>query len=281
MHQNVPINSFLEFLMGWDFTGVQSTIFIIYLIVFVIGSIKFYPKSKNKSYYFKKIFNGLLGCSIMGIALSGPLDYYSSEIFSAHMLQHIFIAMVAIPILLISNPMPIILWAFPKYIRYGIGTGLNKKGIIRNFLNFVTKPKIALPLFIITLWSWHFPDAYNASLNNEFIHFSMHITMIISGLFFWWPITAAPPVRTSMTYPQKLLYLLIIITPTAALAAIITLSNTIIYTGYINSPAHFGISPFEDQRIGGLLMWIPGNLIYLISITIIFFKWFFSEEKKF
>ena len=84
-----------------------------------------------------------------------------------------------------------------------------------------------------------------------------------------------------MTYPQKLLYLLIIITPTAALAAIITLSNTIIYTGYINSPDHFGISPFEDQRIGGLLMWIPGNLIYLISITIIFFKWFFSEEKKF
>ena len=131
------------------------------------------------------------------------------------------------------------------------------------------------------MWSWHFPDAYNASLNNEFIHFSMHITMIISGLFFWWPITGAPPVRTSMTYPQKLLYLLIIITPTAALAAIITLSNTIIYTGYINSPDHFGISPFEDQRIGGLLMWIPGNLIYLISITIIFFKWFFSEEKKF
>ena len=73
---------------------------------------------------------------------------------------------------------------------------------------------------------------------------------------------------------------MIILTPNAALAAIITLSGSVIYTGYIDTPNHFGINAFDDQRIGGLLMWLPGNMIYLICITIIFFQWFFSEEKK-
>ena len=275
------INSFSEFITGWNFSGVQSIVYLFFLFLFFIGLIKFLLAKNLSLHSLKNITLSLLGYLLLAISLCGPLDYYSTEIFWAHMLQHIFIAMISIPILMLSNPLPILLWAFPKYIRYGIGISLNKTGYVRKLVVLLSKPKIALPMFIIILWGWHIPQAYNSSLFNEYIHFAMHFTMILSAIFFWWPILGPPPVRTSLSHPQKLLYLLIILTPNAALAAIITLSSSVIYTGYIDTPNHFGINAFDDQRIGGLLMWLPGNMIYLICITIIFFKWFFSEEKKF
>ena len=70
------------------------------------------------------------------------------------------------------------------------------------------------------------------------------------------------------------------VTPTAVLAAIITLSNSVIYTAYIDTPQHFTLTPTEDQRIGGLLMWIPGNIIYLATLTTLFLRWFAQEDRK-
>ena len=80
--------------------------------------------------------------------------------------------------------------------------------------------------------------------------------------------------------PKKNNILLCAVTPTALLAAVITLSNSVIYDFYIGSPPHFSWTTLEDQKIAGLLMWIPGNLVYLITLVSLFFKWFESEEKK-
>jgi putative membrane protein len=64
------------------------------------------------------------------------------------------------------------------------------------------------------------------------------------------------------------------------MAAIITLSKSVIYDFYLDSPGHLGWNPVEDQSTGGLIMWIPGNLMYLATMTVLFFRWFADEEKK-
>jgi putative membrane protein len=108
----------------------------------------------------------------------------------------------------------------------------------------------------------------------------MHFTMFATAVFFWWPIVGPPPIRTQLNYPQRIVYLLLAVTPTALLAAIITLSQSLIYTFYLDSPGHLGWNPVEDQSTGGLIMWIPGNLVYLATMTVLFFRWFSDEEKK-
>jgi cytochrome c oxidase assembly factor CtaG len=103
--------------------------------------------------------------------------------------------------------------------------------------------------------------------------------MFSSTVLFWWPIVGPPPVRTRLTYPQRFVYLLFAVTPTALLAAVITLSNSLIFDFYLASPGHFSWSPVEDQRMGGLLMWIPGNFVYLTTMMVLFFRWFAAEER--
>ena len=120
------INSFSEFITGWSFSGVQSVVYLFFLFVFLIGLIKFFLANKLGPSSLRNIILSLLGYILLAISLCGPLDYYSTEIFWAHMLQHIFIAMISIPILMLSNPLPILIWAFPRYVRYGIGVSLNK-----------------------------------------------------------------------------------------------------------------------------------------------------------
>jgi putative membrane protein len=281
MNESGSIKSFSDFILYWDFTTVQSVCFLILLSAFSLGSIKFYLKSVVKAGFVKKTVTGFTGFAVLGLALAGPLDVFSGEFFSAHMAQHILLAMVGAPILMVSNPMAAMMWSLPKRFRYGISITFTKRGFVKKFLIIFANPKIALPVFIATLWGWHIPEAYNASLVNDYIHLIMHISLAVTGIFFWWPIIGSAPIRTPLSYPQKLVYLLLVVTPTAALAAIITLSDHVIYTGYIGSPKHFGLSVLEDQRIGGLLMWLPGNFIYLSTMTIIFIKWFSNEEKKF
>jgi len=162
----------------------------------------------------------------------------------------------------------------------GVGTTLTNSGVIIKVMRILTRPSVALPLFIGTLYAWHIPEAYNQSLKDEWLHLFMHFTMFTTAVLFWWPIIGPPPIRTKLTHPQRIVYLLLAVTPTAVLAAIITLSKSVLFDFYLDSPGHFSWSPTEDQRTGGLLMWIPGNFVYLTTVTILFFKWFKEEEQK-
>ncbi|MDA1279843.1 MAG: cytochrome c oxidase assembly protein [Chloroflexi bacterium] len=274
------INSFADFASAWDFTTVPAVLFLIIVAIYTVGTARLAIRTKADDVFWLKIAASFSGFGLLAIALAGPLDFYSGELFAAHMSQHIVIAMFAAPLLLVGQPMPSYVWALPRPLRIGSGTALTSKGRAVTVLRNLTRPVVALPLFIGTLYAWHIPAAYNGSLENEWVHLFMHFTMFATAVFFWWPIIGPPPVRTRLSFPQRIVYLLFAVTPTALLAALITLSKSVLYDFYLDSPGHFSWSPTEDQRVGGLLMWIPGNFVYLGSLTVLFFRWFADEERK-
>jgi putative membrane protein len=274
------INSFGEFASAWDFSSPPAVLFLLLAVVYLVGSLRLALRSNTDSSFWSKFAAGVTGFVLLAIALAGPLDYYSDELFSAHMSQHIVIAMFAAPLLLIARAMPAYMWALPRPIRIGAGSALTGSGLIVRALRVLVKPAVALPLFMGTLYGWHMPAAYNGSLENEWLHLLMHFTMFATAVLFWWPIVGPPPLRTQLNHPQRIVYLLLAVTPTALLAAILTLSKSLLYDFYLDSPGHFDWSPTEDQQTGGLLMWLPGNFVYLATLTVLFFKWFGEEERK-
>jgi len=274
------INSFGEFALAWDFSSPPAVLFLLLASAYTIGAMRLATRSDKDGRFWYKFSASVLGLILLAIALAGPLDYYSGDLFAAHMSQHIVIAMFAAPLLLLARPMPAYIWALPRPLRVGVGTTLTNSGVIIKVMRILTRPSVALPLFIGTLYAWHIPEAYNQSLKDEWLHLFMHFTMFTTAVLFWWPIIGPPPIRTKLTHPQRIVYLLLAVTPTAVLAAIITLSKSVLFDFYLDSPGHFSWSPTEDQRTGGLLMWIPGNFVYLTTVTILFFKWFKEEEQK-
>lgn len=273
-------NSIGDFISAWSFSGSQFIIVAFLSVTYIVGMLRLQIRSGWQAIPIRKVAYAITGYGILFFAVTGPPEAFSDEMFFAHMTQHILIAMVAAVLLLAASPMSAYLWAMPETIRVGLGPSLAERGWIRRINAFLTNPRFALPAFVLTLWGWHIPEAYAFAIRNDLAHLGMHLSMFATAILFWWPIIGPPPVRSPLSDPQRIIYLILVVTPTAVLAAIITLSNTVIYTPYLDTPHHFTLTPSEDQRIGGLLMWIPGNVIYLATLTTLFLRWFANEDRK-
>lgn len=273
-------NSIGDFVSAWSFSGSQFIIVAFLSVTYLVGMLRLQIRSRWQAIPLRKVVYAITGYGILFFAVTGPPEAFSDEMFFAHMTQHILIAMVAAVLLLAASPMAAYLWAMPETIRVGLGPPLAERGWIRRINAFLTNPRFALPAFVLTLWGWHVPEAYAFAIRNDLAHLGMHLSMFVTAILFWWPIIGPPPVRSPLSDPQRIIYLVLVVTPTAVLAAIITLSNSVIYTPYLDTPHHFTLTPTEDQRIGGLLMWIPGNIIYLATLTTLFLRWFSIEDRK-
>ena len=273
-------NSIGDFISAWSFSGSQFIIVAFLSVTYLVGMLRLQIRSRWQAIPLRKVVYAIAGYGVLFFAVTGPPEAFSDEMFFAHMTQHILIAMVAAVLLLAASPMAAYLWAMPETIRVGLGPSLAERGWIRRINAFLTNPRFALPAFVLTLWGWHVPEAYAFAIRNDLVHLGMHFSMFVTAILFWWPIIGPPPVRSPLSDPQRIIYLVLVVTPTAVLAAIITLSNSVIYTPYLDTPHHFTLTPTEDQRIGGLLMWIPGNIIYLATLTTLFLRWFANEDRK-
>ncbi len=269
-----------DFLFAWSLSGPQFIVVAFLAITYLVGMLRLQIRSGWQAVPLRKVMYGIAGYSILFFAVAGPPEAFSGEMFFSHMMQHILIAMVASVLLLAATPMSAYLWAMPEGVRAGLGPALTEDGWLRKLNAALANPKFALPAFVLTLWGWHIPEAYALAVRNDLAHLGMHLSMFVTSVLFWWPIIGPPPVRSPLSDPQRIIYLILVVTPTAVLAAIITLSNTVIYAPYIETPHHFSLTPAEDQRIGGLLMWIPGNIVYLATLTTLFLRWFAREDRQ-
>ena len=269
-----------DFFTAWSLYGSQFILVAFMAVVYLFGLIRLQIRSNWQAVPISQMLYGIAGFAVLIFAMAGPPEAFSDSMFFSHMTQHILIAMVASVLLLAAKPMACYLWALPETMRIGVAPALAQRGWLRSINIFLTNPRVALPLFVLTLWLWHIPEAYNSALRYEMLHLAMHISMFATAVLFWWPIIGPPPVRSQLTYPQRIIYLILVVTPTAVLAAMITLSNSVIYTHYLDTPHHFTLTPEEDQRVGGLLMWIPGNVVYLSTLTTLFFRWFRHDEER-
>jgi putative membrane protein len=194
-------------------------------------------------------------------SLNGPVhdlsDYY---LFSAHMVQHLLLSLVAAPLMV-----------------YGT-TGEMLRPLIRNGRVFVvaralTKPPVCYAIFNVVIIFWHLPFAYNAAMANHDVHIVQHLTLMAASVLMWWPLMSPLPELPRLSYPGQMLYCFLMVIPMSVVAIYIALADTVLYPAYAIAPRLWGITPMMDQHIGGLIMWIPGGLFFYGIMTVVFFNW--------
>lgn len=203
----------------------------------------------------------MFGWLALVVALVSPLDTMGSWLFSAHMLQHEILMIVAAPLLVSGKPLSIWIWAFPvswrRYLASVINTGLVKKP-----WHLITSQLGAWTLHAIALWCWHIPYLFDAALHNNTIHTWQHISFLASALLFWWSVLSEDAKNNPKGW--ALLSIFSTMMHTAALGVLLTLAYQPWYTAYDRTNL-FGLSALEDQQLGGLIMWVPAGLVYLIA----------------
>jgi putative membrane protein len=204
--------------------------------------------------------------SVLLFALVSPLDPLGDEyLFSAHMTQHLLLTLVVPPLLLLGTPD----WLLRPVFRYQT---------VRKAARFLTSPLVAFLLFNAVFMIWHIPAWYEATLHNEDIHIFEHLLFISTGVLNWWPVLGPAPEVPRLPAPAGVLYLFLEGIPTTILAAIITLSPSVLYPTYAVAPRITSLSPLSDQVTAGIIMWMPGGMIYLIGIIAVFLNWVHKEE---
>lgn len=208
----------------------------------------------------------LLGVAVMFLALVSPLDHVGDKyLFSAHMAQHLLLIVVMPPLLLLGTPG----WLLRPLIR---------RPAVAQFARLVTFPVVAFVLFNGNLWLWHLPVLYDLALRYEGVHIVEHLSFMVTAVIGWWPVLSPLPEVPRLPNPGRMLYLFLNSLPSAALGILFVFTREPLYPTYVAAPRVFGISALTDQQLGGLLMWVPGNLVYLLAISILFFVWFSRQE---
>lgn len=225
---------------------------------------RFFPGSAPVPQATKYVF--LLGVLALFIALVSPLDMIGDRyLLSAHMTQHLLIALVAPPLLLLGTPRwllrPLIELPYLRDITLPIG-------------RIVTQPVVALLAFNVVFSLWHVPRYYDAALQNQTLHIIEHVLFFGTAVLTWWPIFSTLDEFPALQPGVQILYLFFEALPPTILGAMITFANSPIYPTYERAPRLFDMSVIVDQKIGGLIMWVPGGLIFFMVLTVIFFRWF-------
>lgn len=201
------------------------------------------------------------GLITLFFSLNGPLhDLSDTFLFSAHMVQHFVLTLVVAPLLIMGTP--------GQMLR----PALRVKGVAP-LARWVTKPTHSFALFTVTFAGWHIPALYNYALAHHPVHIVEHLMMLVTAVLMWWPILSPMPELPRLSYPGQMLYLFLLTLPMSIVAIYITMANTVLYPFYASAPRVWGITPMNDQLMGGLIMWIPGGLFFYGIISIVFLRW--------
>ncbi len=197
------------------------------------------------------------GWTVLALALISPIHEMGEELFSAHMVQHEILMLVAAPLLVLSRPLAPLLRGLPVAWRRPAGR-ISKAITVSAFT--------AWWIHGAAIWIWHAPFLFQATLRSQWMHAAQHASFFFSALLFWWGI-----LETSAG--AGVLYVFTTAVHTSILGALLTFAPHPVYPAYGATVGQWGLTLLEDQQLGGLIMWVPAGLVYLGAGLLLFARW--------
>lgn len=222
----------------------------------------------------------LLGLAAIVAALLSPIDALALDLFSVHMIQHMLLLMVAAPLLLLGAPVRPLLRGLPRWARVHVVRPIARSGAVRAALHLLRHPLVAGSLYVGGLYVWHAPPLYDAAIFDQTVHDLEHLWFLITALLFWSCVIDPEPFRATLPFGLRIPYLVIAGAGQGLLGALLTLSSRAFYPAYTGRSVGFGIDPLTDQHVGGAIMWAPGDLIFFVAVSIVFFQWLDRDERE-
>jgi putative membrane protein len=217
-----------------------------------------------------------LGWLTVVLALLSPLDALGGALFSAHMVQHELLMIVAAPLLVLGHPLGPMIWALPPAWRKPAAELCRRTGL-QSAVRWLSRPLCAWVVGGLMLWVWHIPAWFNAALRNHGVHALQHLCFFVSALLFWWALLQP---RRASRHGLGVLYVFTTAVHSSILGALLTFSGKPWYSAYATSAQAWGLTPLADQELGGLIMWIPGGLIYLGVTLLLMASWLRLSDRE-
>ena len=215
------------------------------------------------------------GLAVLALALLSPIEAYEGQLFSVHMLQHMLLELVAAPLLLLGAPATLALRAATPRVRGRLLAVLHSP--IAAVISF---PLLAWVLFAAVNWGWHFSSLYDQALETPWLHDLQHLTFLGAALLFWLPVVGADPVRWRLPHPVRLFYLFLAMPQNSFLGIALMSAPAALYPHYLSNVRDWGPTPAVDQSVGGMLMWVGGDVVFLLAMGLVVAAWVRAEDRR-
>jgi putative membrane protein len=266
-----------NFWSAWSWEPLVVVLLAITAILYALGIARLWKSAAGTGVRRWEAMSFGLGWLVIGLALVSPLHALGGALFSVHMTQHELIISLAAPLLVLGRPLLPFLWSFPVEWRRRLGS-VTRSRSFSSIWQILSRPSVAFGLHAIALWTWHLPRFYQATLTSELVHSLQHASFLLTALLFWWTILNAR--GGEFRRGLAVFYLFATVLQTGALGALLTFGGTLWYPAYAATTLPWGLTPLEDQQLGGLIMWIPGSIAYVVAALWMFAAWLQESEQR-
>jgi len=210
-----------------------------------------------------------LGMGSFYFATSSGLAAYDSVLLSAHMVQHMVLAMMTPLFLALGAPITLMLRTLPGRPRGWLLALLHSRAA--KVLSF---PPLTFLLFVISPWALYFTGWYDASLRSVLVHEMMHVHLVAVGSLFFWPLLGTDPVPGRVGYPFRLMMVFLTLPFHAFLGVtIMSMEEPIAGDWYRSLDLAWLPDPMADQNLAGSVLWAAGDLVGLVFFGVLFVQW--------
>lgn len=257
--------------LGWTLDPILTVPLALGLIIYLAGWRRLSRRASNP------IRPGLFiaGWFVLTLSLTSPLHEAGERSFTMHMVEHELIMLVATLLLAASGAGAILAWGLPRPLRTALGGSW--KSPLQIVWRRLTEPVTATVVQGAVMWAWHAPILFNRALDSFGWHIAQHSCFFVSSLTFWWAMLH--PRGRSSGYGVSATCLFATSLIGGALGALMSLSSSPWYADYAAmGMTGIGLDPVDDQRLAGLIMWIPGGAFHGIAALVLFYRWLKAAE---
>ena len=208
------------------------------------------------------------GIALWTIGFFSPLHALGDELLSAHMAQHLLIADLAAPLLLAGARNPVLAFLLPRPVL----VPLARTGWLRNGLRVLRRPLVAVPVYVLVLYGWHFSVFFEGAVRHPAVHALQHMSFIAIGVLVWW--SALEPKRRRLHGELwKVPYLIGARMAGMFLGMSFVLIRVPVYTGvYGAGDRGHGLDALADQQLAGGMMVVVDLLIMVFALCFFFLR---------
>ncbi len=208
---------------------------------------------------------------VLAAALLSPLDGLASTLFTAHMVQHLLLMVVAAPLAVYARPTAALVAGLPTQ---GRRLARGARGDVWDRVrDAALNPLVVWTVGALVLWAWHMPGLYESALSNDALHALEHASFFGTALLFWSVVLAS---GTRRGVPRPIAALLVVASglQSSALGAVLLFAGKPLYPSHLPGARAWDVSPLGDQQLAGALMWGPPALLYVAVMGWLLVRWF-------
>lgn len=261
--------------MTWFVFNPVVTLAIIAVVALYIRGVRILA-GRNRSVPTIQITCFFSGILCVALATLTPIDTVGEHsLVSVHMAQHLLIADIAGPLLLIGVRAPMLYFFWPAPLMKVVA----RRALLRSFWGFLTRPIVALSFWLTTLFIWHIPVLYETAITNSGTHALEHFIFSFGGILAWWPLLD-PTHHRAEGRVWKAMYVVAARMIGGVLGIVLAVSQTQLYDMYGNRALTYGLTPLEDQQLAGAMMMIVDLFIMTIGFSVFIARTSEHEEPR-